>query len=578
MEGVETIPLYKNIPGWATTLSDGRLMLWWVKGKSTDEAGVTDTNTTEVAYARYSSDNGYTWSPPERLFEFPRSEGTYAGSSILCDRDGVIHLFGIHYFGFNIKGNETAEELKTIVPGKSPAFHITSTNGGKTWTPPQYCDFGHEYTGSTNGALQLSNGRILLPLSYLSRRLSGRFVTVVTYSDDGGKTWKPSRGECTVDGGSRNIESGAIEPVCIELADGRVWMLIRTKTGYLFESFSSDAGDTWSKPVPSRFRSTNAPGAFLRLRDRRIVMVWNNTHYQLSREVLVAAISDDEGKTWSGYREIVRVNNPKDKDASHYAFGSVTYAYLTEAADEAVIVTYLPQARAVPAVVRVQPDWLTETSFRDDFSAGLDHWCTLDSEGVAVVDHSKRATGIFVPNSPKVLALRKPVEDAAAGASLNFPFGARGHLTTRIRLEPGFQGARLCLTDSFSLLSHVEDGRFGIGIGADGLVSVSNGKDRFTPTEVTLETGKWHSIRLAWDCTKQACRLSVDYEHVADLPSLSSTVTAVTGLQQGDGTGESRVSSEIHPAGICYVRLWSTAEATDPEGLKLDSVSVSVRP
>jgi hypothetical protein len=70
----------------------------------------------------------------------------------------------------------------------------------------------------------------------------------------------------------------------------------------------------------------------------------------------------------------------------------------------------------------------------------------------------------------------------------------------------------------------------------------------------------------------------VDHEHVADLPSLPSTVTAVTGLYQGDRTGESRFSGELHPAGICYLRLWSTAEQTDAEGLKLDSVSVSVGP
>lgn len=578
LEGVEFIPLHQDNSAWATTLADGRLMLWWVKGKSSEEVEAEELRTAEVAYARYSSDNGYTWSPPERLFEFPQSEGKYFGSSILCDRDGVIHLFGIHFFGFNIKGNETAEELKTIVPGKSPAYHVMSSDGGKSWTPPRYCDFGHEYTGSSNCALQLSNGRILLPLSYLSRRLSGRFVTVVAYSDDGGKTWVPSRGECIVDSGSRNIESGAIEPVCLELADGRVWMLIRTKTGYLFESFSPDAGDTWSKPVPSRFRSTNAPGSLLRLRDGRIVMVWNNTHHQLSREVLAAAISVDDGETWSGYREIVRVNNAKDKEARHYAFGAVTYPYLTEAEDGAVVVAYWPQSRAVPTVARVQPDWLTQTTFRDDYSAGLDHWCTLDSEGVAVVDHAKRATGIFTPDAPKVLALRKPVEAVAAAASLNFPFGVQGHLATRIRLEPGFQGARLCLTDFFSLPSQVENGRFGISIGSDGLVSISKGKDQFTPTTLKLETGKSYALRLAWDCAKRQCELTVDYDHVAELPCLPSTVTAVTGVYQGDKSGESRYSEGVYPAGLCYLRLWSTAEGTDPEGLKLDAVSVSVKP
>jgi hypothetical protein len=415
--------------------------------------------------------------------------------------------------------------------------------------------------------------------------VSGRFVTAVTRSDDGGKTWQPSRGECIVDTGSRNIESGAIEPVCVELADGRVWMLIRTNSGYLFESFSSDGGDTWSRPVPSRFRSTNAPGSLLRLSDGRIVMIWNNHKDQTAREVLAAAISADDGKTWSGYREVVRVESPRRvrqladntvllEHQKHYPYGLVTYPFLTEAADGAVVMGFLGPR----SIVRVQPDWLAETTLRDDYSAGMGHWCTLDTEGVALVDDAERTRGLFLPDAPRLLWLRKPFADTAAGASFNFPFGARGRLSTRIRCEPGFRGARLCMTDAFSLPSHKEDGCFGIHIGPDGRLSVGEGNDRFTPTDVTLETGKWHDIDLEWDCTRRICRLGVDSQHVADLPALATSLTIVTGVFHGDKSGEERSSYEIHAAGICYLRVWLAAADTDRTGLKLGAVSVSVTP
>ena len=45
----------------------------------------------------------------------------------------------------------------------------------------------------------------------------------------------------------------------IELRDGRLWMLMRTQTGFLYESFSRDQGENWSEAGPSRFISSSSP-------------------------------------------------------------------------------------------------------------------------------------------------------------------------------------------------------------------------------------------------------------------------------------------------------------------------------
>jgi len=128
---------------------------------------------------------------------------------------------------------------------------------------------------------------------------------------DGGGTWRHSRDELTVDSGGKVLESGAIEPAAVELADGRVWLAIRTQTGYVFESHSSDGGDTWSPARPTRFRATNCPVNVLRLRSGSLLFIWNNElgaqlfhGVSYSRQSLTMAIDDGQG--WRGYRQVNR--------------------------------------------------------------------------------------------------------------------------------------------------------------------------------------------------------------------------------------------------------------------------------
>ncbi len=518
MDGVEAIQVEGRL-GWIIRLPDGRLMSWWTGGKEFAET-IEDAESVEKAFARYSSDNGYTWSEPEVLFEFPKGPGLYAGDAILSDRDGAIHLFGIHYFS----------------RAKSPVFHVMSSDGGKTWTPPQDVPFGHEYCGCMNSVFQLSSGRLVVPIGYRSSRPHGWFDLTMSLSDDGGKTWRPSREEPSLDHVSID------EAVGVELKDGRLWLLLRTGRGYLYEAFSPD-GETWTKAQPTRFVSPSAPAGAVRLRDGRIVVAWTNSlkpKHTFNRLVLAAAISADEGKTWQGYREIVRTKMATGRPW-------VCYPWLTESTDGDILVNFSGEPSLKYNMVRVDPDWLTETTFRDDFSEGLDNWMTLRTEGATVVEN---------PNHPErqVLRLRKPNADVAAGASLNFPFGVQGQLTMKLLLQPGFQGARICLTDHFTWPYYAEDGRFGISIAADGGISAGTGESEFTPIGVTLAAREWHTLGFAWDCEKETCELSVDGEHVADMPQLSEAV------------------------GVCYLRLLSTAERTDRAGLVLDSVSMTVKP
>ena len=96
----------------------------------------------------------------------------------------------------------------------------------------------------------------------------------------------------TCEAGGSGFESGASEPTVVELPGGRLWMLIRAQTGFLWQSFSTDRGQTWSKAAPSSIPSSNAPATMLRLRSGKI-----------------AVASDVDGKIARSYQ--VKVSDPK---------------------------------------------------------------------------------------------------------------------------------------------------------------------------------------------------------------------------------------------------------------------------
>lgn len=141
---------------------------------------------------------------------------------------------------------------------------------------------------------------------------TGKFNSTALYSDDYGDKWQLSPSVLRTPTPNITTILGAVEPVVLELKDGRVWMLIRTQMGRFYESFSAD-GVEWSRPRPTEIISSDSPAGLIHVKDGRILLIWNNClrfpYAYGGRHVLHAAVSADEGHTWRGYREIVRDPN-----------------------------------------------------------------------------------------------------------------------------------------------------------------------------------------------------------------------------------------------------------------------------
>ncbi len=515
-------------------------------------------STREIA-SRKSVDKGRTWAEPKTVVELPGGlvplwkPGNWNTLRPLLDRRGELHFFlmRVREWGPRIGINRFLD-----------VWYLGSREGRGRWTAPKLLWEG--YVGDMRNALELSSGRLLFPFHFhepnRDNHPTGDAIVTAGYSDDGGDTWKisPSRLTTPLDQTYRGSRHGAVEPVAIELKDGWVWMLIRTQTGRLWESFSRD-GAEWTAPRPSPFPSSDSPAAFVRLRDGRLVVFWNNTQnapdvdgsgVYTTRDTLSAAISADEGLTWRGYREVYRDprrNEPPPKTGDR----GTAYPDAVGTADNRILlITGHGEGRT--KVLEIDPEWLLESTARDDFASALDAWSVFKHIGPAERYWRSRVEGARRVAHPDragawALHLRRPQGEPADGAVWSFPYGRRGKLTARVKLSRTFQGASFALADRFFDPTDTAGERgalFDVRITGPG--QVANGRD--------MSKEAWHTLDIDWDGPKGWAVVRVDGKEAALVARRNRAID-----------------------GACYLRLHSLAQAPDG-GLIIESVAVRVEP
>jgi hypothetical protein len=483
----------------------------------------------QVVVAKSSKDNGGTWSELQTALRLPKETAAFKGLYSLVGNDGKVHLFF-----FNDSG------IWYSRPGVSEA----------EWQVPRAIFKG--YVGVLRSALQLRSGRLVLPFYYGVKRdwwdgsekgfdrftYMGNYVTSTLYSDDGGLTWQQSPEIIKIPTPSLN-QNGAVDPVILEMKDGRIWMLIANQRGWLYEAFSRD-GVAWSENRPSHFISAEAPACLTRLKDGRIVLIWNSClrfpYLHGGMYVLHAAISEDDGKIWRGYREIYRDPYRGEPEARGAGYGT-GYPTAVGTADGRILVR-TGQGKSETTLL-LDPSWLYETRQREDFSHGLEDWSVFGSKGVELIPNPGKV-------GAKALSIRKAETEWPAAAVWNFPAGKKGVVRVRLRLKKGFRGADLCLTDHFSVPFDPEaelNSLYELSIPSDGKLGPS----------VRLEQDRSHNISFQWDFAQRKCTVWVDGRQALVLPQLKLT-----------------------DSGANYLRLHATAEQPGDAGFLVESLEADV--
>jgi sialidase-1 len=273
----------------------------------------------DAEQALRSRDEGKAWSTAPLFRDLSKFQVSNE-RALLRTRDGVVIAAWM-----NLREKKHAPGFKWGGPPEEfamwilPTYVCRSLDDGKTWEDPILLN--RPWCGCIHSMIELTSGRIVLVGQEVIPEW--RHATVMFVSDDKGKTWQ--RSNVLDNGQGRHDHAGSIEGTIVQLKDGSLYQLLRTETGWLYESTSAD-GLKWSDMKQSPLKSVTCCAQMARLADGRIAVLWNapprdRPDSRSSREELSLAFSSDECRSWS---------QPVVVAANYVRGGRVSYPYLYE--------------------------------------------------------------------------------------------------------------------------------------------------------------------------------------------------------------------------------------------------------
>ena len=404
------------------------------------------------------------------------------------------------------------------------------------------------------------------------------FFNVLCISDDCGKSWKtvhtdsiglyekhwPHKGFRW----QQNTRENTIE----ELSDGRLMMITRTSEDYHYITYSSDGGDTWTKPERSCFHSTGTMPHLKRLSDGRILFFWCNTKPMpeldgadgvwedvfTNRDANHVAITEDDGKTWKGFRELalnpIRCNADfrsaggplETRDKSVHQFEALELPY------GKILISY-GQHSVCRRIAIFDIKWLYEKSRKEDFIYGLSALSTqayvksilggyrgtpeAPNSRVGHCAYNRTNAALLVPSPEndgrEALHICTGDDERLVsnigGAVWNFPASKKGRITVRTLVKGG--GLRLSLLDYW-----------------------------INPTDDTVEYFADFSFVVRSDMMDgNKCYTDIVLEF--DCERNIVTVTSGEYLNMSFN-----MQHNDHPNGLCYLHMQSASKTKDADG------------
>ncbi len=336
----------RNSEGTFATLRDGRVLYAYTRFTTEIRDDIPDSGAAEIV-ARYSSDGGLSWTTNDTTVIANEGAFNVCSPSLLRLQSGELALF-------YLRKNSMAD----CIPLMRRSF-----DEGATWGEPTKCitDAPGYYVLNNDRVIQLRDGRLLFAVSLLSApdgSWDEKGTVLSYYSDDNGATWRRGGVVATITAGGARVTFQ--EPGVVELRGGRILLWIRTDAGCQYVCHSSDRGETWTAPRPSPFVSPLSPASIKRLPTGDLLALWNDHASRPemktrgpawahgARTPLAAAISRDDGETWSAARLL-----EDDPD------GWFCYASIHPLADGTVLLAYCAlEELAHSRIVKVPMKWL----------------------------------------------------------------------------------------------------------------------------------------------------------------------------------------------------------------------------
>lgn len=189
-------------------------------------------------------------------------------------------------------------------------YVIESTDDGRSWSEPR------ELVPSDQGGrgpvknkpIQLRSGVLAAPAS-IENEVWDAFVDL---SLDGGSTWEHSElvpiEHRIVDAYAEGVPPipegafkgrGVIQPTLWESAPDQVHMLLRSSSGFIYQSDSADGGRTWCPAYSNGLPNNNSGIDLAQLDDGRLVLIYNPVGENWgARHPIVIEVSEDQGRSW----------------------------------------------------------------------------------------------------------------------------------------------------------------------------------------------------------------------------------------------------------------------------------------
>ncbi|WP_316811846.1 sialidase family protein [Pedobacter heparinus] len=324
-----------RIPGLATAVDGTLLGIYDVR----HDSGRDLQGNIDIGLSR-SLDKGKTWLPMQIVMDMgtwgnlPEKFNGVSDANILVDKKtghifiaglwmyGVINEQGKWIEGLTEQSKDWNHQWKT--KGSQPGFEpkqtaqfliVKSTDNGKTWGKPvnltKMCKAEEWWlwAPAPGQGITMKDGTLVFPTQ--GRNAKGKAFSNITYSKDGGNTWKTSKAA---------TQESTTENMVVELTDGTLMLNMRSNANSKDTSSTNgraiavtkNLGQDWAihatshnaLPEPTCMASIIRQD-FVQNGKKRSVLLFSNPDSKTARKNMSIKVSYDEGKTWSANKKIL---------------------------------------------------------------------------------------------------------------------------------------------------------------------------------------------------------------------------------------------------------------------------------